>query len=161
MENTAGAALMTKTARASGWPLFAGLGPLGALPSVPRLARAFCVITLTGWGLGELADDCELIASELTSNVIRAATGPDGQPRYDASGRLPVLWVRLLSDRDQVRIESWDDIPVERGVPVIRHASDTDESGRGLELIRELSLDCGWDLLPAHGAKRVWAVLSR
>ena len=61
----AGTALITKTAQDSGWPLFAGLGPLGALPTVPRLARTFCVMVLGGWGLDSLAEDCELLASEL------------------------------------------------------------------------------------------------
>jgi hypothetical protein len=56
------------------WPLFAGLGPLGALPTVPRLARVLSGLVLPGWGLAGLADDCELVNRELTSNVIRAAT---------------------------------------------------------------------------------------
>jgi hypothetical protein len=148
----------------AGWPLFAGLGPLGALPTVPRLARAFTGLVLTGWGLGGLADDCELIVSELTGNVISAATGPDGQPRYDAGGRLPVLWLRLQADRAQLWLEVWDSLPVELGVPAMRHAADTDEAGRGLELVAALSKDWGWDPLPGHGAshpaKRVWAVLT-
>jgi hypothetical protein len=161
MENRANAAVMSRTAQDPGWPMFAGLGPLGALPTVPRLARTFCVMVVAGWGLGGIADDCELVASELTSNVVRAATGPDGHPCYDERGRLPLLWLRLLSDRAQVRLEVWDTIPLDLGVPVLRLAAITDESGRGLELVKELSLDWGWDHLPAHDAKRVWAVLPR
>jgi hypothetical protein len=152
---------MVRTAQDSGWPLFAGLGPLGALPTVPRLARIFCTLVLTGWGLGGIAEDCELISSELTSNVIRAASGPDGLPSYDEHGRLPLLWLRLLSDRVQVRIEAWDNVPLARGFPIQRQAATTDESGRGLELVEMLSSDWGWDHLPAHNAKRVWAHLSR
>jgi hypothetical protein len=161
MENRAGAALMTKTVQDSDWPLFAGLGPLGALPTVPRLVRAFCVLVLTGWGLGSIADDCELVSSELTSNVVRAATGPDGLPCYDEQGNLPLLWLRLMSDSTQVRVETWDNVALNHGVPVLRQAADTDESGRGLELVENLSLDWGWDHLPAQHAKRVWALLPR
>lgn len=142
------------------WPLFAGLGPLGALPTVPRLARVFSGLVLPGWELADLTDDCALIISELTSNVIRAATGPDGNPRYDAHGRLPVLWLRLLSDRGQLLVEVWDNLPAELGVPQPRRATRDDESGRGLDLVRNLSLDWGWDDQPSHNAKRVWALLK-
>jgi len=142
------------------WPLFAGLGPLGALPTAPKLARTFIKLVLPGWQLNDLADDCELIISELTSNVIRAATAPDGRPRYDLGGRLPVLWVRLLSDQVQLRVEVWDNLPARLGMPQARQAAGDDENGRGLELVGSLSLDWGWDHLPAHDAKRVWALLK-
>ena len=154
-----GAAVMTPAAQASGWPLFAGLGPLGALETVPRLARSFCQLVVSGWGLTGLADDCELVASELTSNVVRAAAGPDGHPCYDDRCRLPLLWLRLLSDRARVRLEVWDTVPLERGVPLLRKAADDDESGRGLGLVDAISDDWGWDHVPAHSAKRVWALL--
>jgi hypothetical protein len=144
-----------------GWPLFAGLGPLGALPSAPRLARAFTALVLAGWGMSDLREDCELIVSELTSNVIRAATGPDGHPRYDADGRLPVLWLRLLGDSAELRLEVWDNLAPELGEPAQRQADTTDESGRGLEIIAALSKDWGWDHIPGHGAKRVWALVAR
>ena len=147
---TRGAALMSRTAQAPSWPLFAGLGPLGVLGTVPRLARSFCQMVVSGWGLTEMADDCELVVSELTSNVVRAAAGTDGHP---------LLWVRLLSDRARIRLEVWDTVPLERGVPLARKAADDDESGRGLDLIDAISDDWGWDHLPAHGAKRVWALL--
>jgi hypothetical protein len=150
---------MSKVRRDSGWPLYAGLGPLGALPTVPRLARTFCAMALRGWGQGDLIDDCEVIASELTGNVVRTATGPDGLPRYGDQGLLPLLWVRLLSNRTQVRVETWDNLPLECGVPVQRRATATDECGRGLEMVDRLSNEWGWDHLPAHAAKCVWAIL--
>jgi hypothetical protein len=144
---------------ATEWPLYAGLGPVGALDSVPRVGRSFCAAVLRGWGLEELVADAELICSELAANVVRAATGPGGRPRYDA-GRLPVLWLRLLSDHARLRLEVWDDLPPSCGVPVRRLAGDDDESGRGLELVGALSKDWGWEQVPSHGAKRVWAVLA-
>jgi hypothetical protein len=150
---------MSSSGQALGWPLFASLGPLGALATVPRLARSFCQMVVNGRNLGELAADCELIASELTANVGRAATRPDGHPCYDECGRLPLLWLQLLSDRAWIRVEVWDTVPLERGVPTIRHAADDDESGRGLDLVEAVSHDWGWDHHPARCTKRVWALL--
>jgi hypothetical protein len=150
-----------QTPQMPAWPLFAGLGPLGALPPVPRLARAFTRLVLASWGLGHLTDDSELITSELTSNVIRAATGEDGHPRYDSRGRLPLLWLRLLSDHTgRLRLEVWDNVPLDLGVPLPRQAAQLDENGRGLDIVAELSKDWGWDHIPAHNAKRVWALLA-
>lgn len=59
------------------WPLFAGLGPVGALDTAPRLARAFCTLVLASWELSSLTDNCGLIASELTANVVWQATLAD------------------------------------------------------------------------------------
>jgi hypothetical protein len=143
------------------WPLFAGLGPLGALPTAGRLARAFTALVLTSWRLGDLTGDCETVTGELVANVVQAATGPDGQPWYDEQGRLPVLWLRLLSDGAALRVEVWDTLPGALGGPVPRSAGPDEESGRGLALIAAFSRDWGCDQLPGHGAKRVWALLPR
>jgi transcriptional regulator with XRE-family HTH domain len=50
---------------AGAWLLSSGLGPLGVLPTAPRLGRAFAVLVLGGWGLGGMAEAAELIVSEL------------------------------------------------------------------------------------------------
>lgn len=141
------------------WPLSSDLGPLGALPTAPRLARGFTSVVLNGWHLDALVDMAELLVSELTTNVVEASTGPDGKPRYDDEGRLPLLWVRLLSDRSQVLIEVWDNLPKAFGAPTVQHAKWDDESGRGLEMIGTLSADWGWEPVPDWNGKRVWAVL--
>jgi hypothetical protein len=142
------------------WPLFAGLGPLGALPTAPRLARAFTVLVLGGWGLAGASDTTALVASELATNVVRAAADGDGCPVYDADGRLTELWLRLMSDRARLRVEVWDSLPAAAGTPVSRRAAPDAESGRGLELVRELSLDWGWHPVPGGSAKSVWALLA-
>jgi hypothetical protein len=141
------------------WPLTSDLGPLGALPTAPRLARGFIGVVLKAWGLTELADVTELLVSELTANVVRASTGPDGNPRYDNEGKLPLLWVRLLSDHFRIMIEVWDNLPPAIGTPVVRHPGPDEESGRGLEMIDVLSEDWGWESVPGWKGKRVWAVL--
>lgn len=142
------------------WPLISDLGPLGALPTAPRLARGFIAVVLTGWGLAALADVTELLVSELTTNVVQASTGPDGSPRYDAEGRLPLLWVRLLSDRFRIMVEVWDNLPAALGAPVVRHPGADEESGRGLEMVDTLSEDWGWENVPGWNGKRVWALLD-
>jgi hypothetical protein len=146
--------------RVADWPLNSDLGPVGALPTAPRLARGFISVALNGWGLDMLTDTAQLLVSELTTNVVEATTGPDGNPRYDDQGKLPVLWVRLLADKVRLVIEVWDNLPESFGTPVVRHPSWDDEHGRGLELIETLSEDWGWEAVPGWHGKRVWAVLK-
>ncbi len=142
------------------WPLTSDLGPLGALPTVPRLARGFVSVTLNGWGLDALADVAELLVSELSTNVVRASTNQDGFPRYDENGKLPLLWIRLLCDRTQLMIEVWDTLPAALGAPVTRHPDPDEESGRGLEIIETLAEDWGWETVPGWAGKKVWALLK-
>jgi hypothetical protein len=128
---------------------------------VPRLARTFGSLVLSGWGLSRLTDDYELVVSELTANVVQAVTGPDGQPHHDLSRHLPGLGLCLLSDHERLRVEVWDDLPLTLGVPALRQADAEDENGRGLELVAALSHDWGWEPLPGDNTKRVWATLPR
>ena len=145
---------------AAAWPLFSGLGPLGALPTVPRLARTYTALVLGGWGLGSLAEDSQMIVSELATNAVRAATGEDGVPAYSGDGRLPVVWVRLMTDLELLGIEVWDTLPAAVGVPVRHQAAPDTESGRGLEIVAALSIDWGWERVPHMHAKRTWALLA-
>jgi anti-sigma regulatory factor (Ser/Thr protein kinase) len=142
------------------WPLISDLGPLGALPTAPRLARGFTGVVLTGWGLATLVDVIELLVSELTTNVVRASTSEDGNPRYDNAGKLPLMWVRLLSDRARLMVEVWDNLPEAVGAPEMRHAGPQEESGRGLDIIDRLCQEWGWENVPGWSGKRVWAVVS-
>jgi hypothetical protein len=142
------------------WPLFSGLGPLGALPTVPRLARSYTALVLGGWGLGGVIEDSLAIVSELATNPVNAATGEGGGAAYNGDGRLPVLWVRLMTDLTLLRIEVWDTVPSAVGVPVQRHAAPDAESGRGLEIVASLSIDWGWEWVPHMNGKRTWALLA-
>jgi hypothetical protein len=142
------------------WPLTSDLGPVGALPTAPRLSRGFVGATLNGWGLPTLVDITELLVSELSTNVVRASSNPDGSLRYDAEGKLPLLWIRLLSDRARLLIEVWDTVPAVLGAPVSRHPEPDEESGRGLEIIETLAEDWGWETVPGWAGKKVWAVLK-
>jgi hypothetical protein len=142
------------------WPLISELGPVGALPTAPRLARGFVTVTLSNWGLDDLTDTTELVVSELSANVVRASANPDGSPRYDAEGKLPLLWIRLLSDRVRLLIEVWDTVPPTLGAPVPRHPEPDEESGRGLEIIETLAVDWGWETVLGWAGKKVWAILK-
>lgn len=141
------------------WSLSSNLGPLGALPTAPSLARGFVAAVLEGWGMASLADTTQLIASELATNVVQAATSPDGGPQYDEEGGLPLLWLRLLADGASVMIEVWDNLPAVIGAPVVQDAGLDDESGRGLRMVDFLTEDWGWEKVPGWDGKRVWALL--
>ena len=146
---------------AGSWPLFAGLGPMGAVSTAPGLARAFTALVLSGWGLAAMGDISALVVSELATNVVQAdTTGGGGDPVYQANGRLAELWVRLMAGQGRVRIEVWDNLPPAAGVPRLRVATQEAESGRGLGLVSALSLGWGWHPVPGIGAKAVWAVLD-
>lgn len=142
------------------WPLLAGLGPVTALPAAAGLGRAFTSLVLSGWGLLGLADVSEMIVSEFAANVIQAASDPGANPFCDGDGRVPTLWLCLMTDRVRLRIEVWDDLPDSLGAPAPRRAAPDEESGRGLELVEALRLDWGWEHVPEHAAKRVWALLG-
>lgn len=140
------------------WPLYSHLGPLGALPTAPRLARQYTRLVLAQWGMSELSEYAELIASELTTNAVAASSSPDGQPLYQ-SGRLAVIHLGLLSDRAQFLMEVWDSIPEVLGTPVSKETSEYDESGRGLSIVGSLSERWGWKPVPGWPGKMTWALL--
>jgi anti-sigma regulatory factor (Ser/Thr protein kinase) len=141
------------------WPLTTDLGPVGALPTAPSLARGFVATVLWLWGLSDLAETAELLVSELATNVVQAAAGEDGVPRYDGDEKLPVLWIRLLYDRARLMLEVWDSLPAALGTPQVHHPGLDEESGRGLELIDALAEDWGWETVPEWQGKRVWVIL--
>jgi hypothetical protein len=142
------------------WPLTSDLGPLGALPTVSSLARGFVGVTLNGWGLDAFTDVTELLVSELSTNVVRASTNPDGTPRYDDGDKLPLLWIRLLFDHERLMVEVWDTLPAALGAPMARHPEPDEESGRGLQIIETLAEDWGWETVPGWSGKKVWAILK-
>ncbi len=136
------------------WPLATSL-PLGALPGATPCARLHARAVLTEWGLDDLAEAAELIVSELVTNAVLASTGPDGRPRYDGTG-MPVVGLRMASDRIRLLIEVWDGIP---GAPAAAHPGPEDESGRGLMLVAAHCDRWSWQTAPGWPGKVVWAEL--
>jgi anti-sigma regulatory factor (Ser/Thr protein kinase) len=106
-------------------------------PAVVSSARSLAVRQLTEWGLQDLATTTELIVSELVTNAIRHATGP----------------IRLRLIRHQVLTCEVSD--TSNSLPRLRHARTTDEGGRGLFLIAQLSHRRGTRYTP--DGKIVWA----
>ncbi|WP_434481666.1 ATP-binding protein [Streptomyces sp. NBC_01340] len=86
-------------------------------PTAAGQARAHVRAQLAAWNLDELIMTTELVASELVGNVVRHARGP--------------ITLRLLRGRTLI-CEVADASPA---MPRIRRAADTDENGRGLQLI--------------------------
>jgi hypothetical protein len=145
------------------WPLFSALGPVGALPTAPGLAREYTAMILGGWGLArgnDLGEVSALVVSELATNVVQLATTGDGSPLYQADGRLTELWLRLMSDRALLQVEVWDNLPATVGLPAIRRPATEEEHGRGLAIVDELSHSWGCDQVPGLQAKSVWALLK-
>nr|WP_261994866.1 SpoIIE family protein phosphatase [Streptomyces sp. me109] len=109
------------------------------LPEDPRAAgqaRRHVREQLTSWGLDGLTPTTELLASELVGNVVRHAKGP--------------LRLRLLRSAGLI-CEVFDGSLT---MPRIRRAADTDEGGRGLQLITALSQRWGTRYTPT--GKCIW-----
>ena len=92
----------------------------------------------------------DLLLTELVSNAVKA-TEP------------PACRVRILLRRDYrvLTISVWDSSPKEPAVVQSIGDDMLSECGRGLYLVRELSEDWGWRLLPQpRGGKLVWCVVG-
>ncbi|MGW3951251.1 SpoIIE family protein phosphatase [Streptomyces sp. NPDC004752] len=110
--------------------------PLPEDPKAAGQARRHVRAQLSTWGLDELTPTTELLASELVGNVVRHAKGP--------------VRLRLLHDTGLV-CEVFDGSLT---MPRIRHTTETDEGGRGLQLVTELSQRWGARYTPR--GKCIW-----
>ncbi|MFF9015936.1 SpoIIE family protein phosphatase [Streptomyces sp. NPDC014870] len=109
------------------------------LPREPRSvgrARELARAQLAAWDLEALVDTVELLVSELVTNALRYGEGE--------------IRLRLLRDRTLV-CEVWDAGLVQ---PRRRRARDTDEGGRGLQLVGLLS--AAWGSRRTPRGKTVW-----
>ncbi|MEV0535972.1 SpoIIE family protein phosphatase [Kitasatospora sp. NPDC050463] len=110
------------------------------VPSDPAAVadiRAWSAATLDEWGLSELAFATELALSELVTNAIRYGSEP--------------VRVRLLRDRSLI-IEVSDGSNTS---PHLTYAATTDEGGRGLFLVAQLTERWGTRYTPL--GKIIWA----
>jgi hypothetical protein len=140
--------------QAAAWLASSVLPPLGALRTAPATARGHVRGTLAAWRLSELSDTVELVVSELAANAVNASTGPDGHPAH-LDGRIPVIRVRLFAGEAVLVAEVWDEVG---GVPARKNVGAADESGRGLDLVHELTdARWGWYHAPSGPGKCVWA----
>jgi anti-sigma regulatory factor (Ser/Thr protein kinase) len=119
---------------------------LAALAEAPGCARGHTVNVLREWGMSGLAEDAEMIVSELVTNAVRVARN---------SGRCPVVSFRLTLQGSRVLIEVSDPSPAP---PVRGGAAPDAENGRGLQIVDALAAEWGWR--PLDVGKVVWAALS-
>ncbi|MFF5184568.1 PAS domain S-box protein [Streptomyces sp. NPDC000345] len=129
--------------------LFAQLpaGPLAAvtvdLPAEPASVpegRAFLHKALTSWNCMSRADDALLLLSETLTNAVLHAHGPIGLHLH-----------RTVTD---LTVEVSDRSP---HLPQPRLATEEEESGRGLILVRALA--AGWGVRPTDEGKTTWFTL--
>ena len=109
---------------------------LDAHPAAVAHARRLVREKLDEWGMAGLSDTAELLVSELVTNA----------QRY---GHSPVELDLLKTDR--LLVEVGDGLDV---VPQVRRARDTDEGGRGLQLVNQLASRWGTRATPV--GKIVW-----
>ena len=111
----------------------------------PGRARRALREFLSSAGDERFAPAGELVVSELVTNAVRHARLP---------GRL--VWVRFDLYPEELRIEVHDP---GRRQPVVQHAAEGDEGGRGLWLVECLA--ARWGCCPRMGGigKIVWAIV--
>ncbi|WP_405592915.1 SpoIIE family protein phosphatase [Streptomyces sp. NBC_01190] len=109
-------------------------------PTSVARARELARDQLLAWGLEGLVDTTELLVSELVTNALRHGYGD--------------IRLRLLLDRTLV-CEVWDNALMQ---PRRRRARETDEGGRGLQLVSMLSQS--WGSRRTHRGKTVWFELA-
>ncbi|MFJ7068114.1 SpoIIE family protein phosphatase [Streptomyces sp. NPDC101115] len=108
-------------------------------PSAVAPVRTAAAARIAEWGLEHIGFTAELVLSELITNAIRY-------------GRPPVN-VRLVYDRVLI-CEVSDGSSTS---PHLRHATDTDEGGRGLFLVAQFAQR--WGTRYARRGKTIWAEL--
>ncbi|MCX5232868.1 ATP-binding protein [Streptomyces sp. NBC_00233] len=94
--------------------------------------------SLETWGLQDLAFVTELVTSELVTNAIRYAGGPVG--------------LRLINDSALICEVS----NPSQTQPRLKHARLTDEGGRGLYLVHQLTEQ--WGSRYTASGKTIWTV---
>ena len=121
------------------------------LPSIPGsvpVARLQVRAALASRGLGEYADDAEIITSELVTNAV--------QHLCDNGTQTIEVTITYAESPAAVTIAVSDSSP--RG-PIRRDMTAGSEQGRGLQIVEALSVHCGWH--QEGGGKVIFAVLAR
>ncbi|MGG2461594.1 SpoIIE family protein phosphatase [Streptomyces sp. RGM 3693] len=111
---------------------------LGTDPAVVAGARNLAGRQLTEWGLEPLRFTTELVVSELVTNAIRHGSGP--------------ITLRLIRQEAALICEVFD---TGSTAPHLRHARTTDEGGRGLLIVAQLTRR--WGTRYTTNGKIIWA----
>jgi hypothetical protein len=140
-------------------PLISSLDLAPELCSV-RAARLYATAAFRGWHVpADTVDDAVTIISELAANALRhAGPRPAAEDRPSADGPASgacTLVLQLWPGHILVFVCDQDRRP-----PVLRHPSNDAESGRGLQLVNELSEVWGYALPEGAAGKVVWAQIA-
>jgi hypothetical protein len=133
------------------WPLETYL-PLAALPTAPACARGHVRSVAHEWGLPQLADTAELLASELVTNSVQAYEhyGPGSDTPI-----VPVTGLWITCDGVSMLIHVWDACDE---MPARQDADPEAPGGRGLLLVETLGKD--WGAYREAEGKVVWVLIS-
>ena len=132
------------------WPLQTHLD-LVAFPSAVPCARGHVRTMALEWGLPDLADTAELLASELVTNAIEAS----GRLKPADQAAIPVVRVWLVSDQTSMIIHVWD---ASSELPARKDIGLDDEGGRGLVLVDTLGKE--WGIYRKAQGKVVWVMIA-
>jgi anti-sigma regulatory factor (Ser/Thr protein kinase) len=110
-------------------------------PTAPMYARWRTRLAVLTWDLPDLADDAELLVTELVTNAVRASNG------------VVRLW--LTADHDSLMLAVWDDGD---GMPARCEVGPFEPGGRGLMIVDALSTS--WGSYAAVPGKVVWCQIT-
>jgi hypothetical protein len=128
---------------------------LAAVASAAGFSRLLACATLKQWGLAQMADDSEIVMSELVSNAVKATGVTAPHPQWHELADLALIRARLLLYDTRIIMDVWDR---ESTAPILKEASLEDDYGRGLSIVDALCTR--WDYFyPQTGGKVVWAEL--
>ncbi len=130
------------------WHLLSHL-ELGALPGAAACARLHARQVLWEWGLSAIAENAELLVSELVTNATQASQSAE---RIQPVG----LWLSSDQSRLLILVEDTSSNPPEPA----GGASADDERGRGLLIVEAISTKWGWDTSEDSSGKVVWALIE-
>ena len=117
------------------------------IPEQVGMARCLVRAALNYRGLGQYADDAEIIASELVTNAMQHVS-PD--PAENIGLTLMRVW-----SGEAIAVVVTDSSPIP---PVKLKTTASSEHGRGLQVVEALSAH--WDWNPEDGGKAVYAILA-
>lgn len=118
-----------------------------SIPESARIARWHVRAAFEYHGLGDYADDAQIIASELVTNAIQHTDA-------DWTEKIGVSLMRVHNP-EAIAIVVMDSSPYP---PVKREVAADSERGRGLQIVEALSPH--WEWVPEDGGKAVFAVLE-
>lgn len=112
-----------------------------AAPTSVRLARRMTQAVLETWSCPVDADTALLLVSELVTNALLHGCAPHSP--------VTLFEIDITASHDGLHVEVLDPDTADHRELAVRHAADSSESGRGLELIEALSTSWGCKTVPS------------